>query len=192
MNRRVLPLLVAIITVAAACGSDGDAANATLPAPDVQNTEVPGTQVSSTDVPSTDPPTVDVPVNEPRVTTLADAAQDQLDAAMARWNDVDSTSYTLVTRQICFCPEQEWQDTVVDGEVIEHLALTGDAFFDPGPTTMLSLFAVVQAVIDGGYASLDLSFDPETGALVRYFVDLDERMADEEHGVEVTSLEQLG
>ncbi|MDG2232472.1 MAG: DUF6174 domain-containing protein, partial [Ilumatobacter sp.] len=83
-------------------------------------------------------------------------------------------------------------DTVVDGEVTEHVALTDDAFFDPGPATMLSLFTAVQMVIDEGYATLDLEFDPETGALVRYFVDIDRRMADEESGVEVLSLKPTG
>jgi hypothetical protein len=53
---------------------------------------------------------------------------------------------------------------------------------------MDDLFDEVQAVIDTGYASLELEVDPETGALVRYWVDVDERMADEEHGVEVMSL----
>ena len=57
---------------------------------------------------------------------------------------------------------------------------------------MLSLFTAVQMVIDEGYATLDLEFDPETGALVRYFVDIDRRMADEESGVEVLSLKPTG
>lgn len=188
MNRRALPLLVAIISLAAACGSDGAATGDTLPTPDVSTPEVP-----ITEVPTSDPSTNDAPVTDPPATTpVDDSAQAQLDAAVTRWNEVGSTSYTLLTRPLCFCPQQEWQDTVIDGEVTEHVALTDDIFFDPGPRTMLSLFAEVQAVIDDGYASLDLSFDPDTGALVRYFVDIDERMADEEFGVEVISIEPLG
>lgn len=189
MNQRALPLLVAIVVVAAACGSDGDAAGDTLPDPSPQITEVPVTQVPTTAVPVTDPP---VPITEPPVTTaVGDTAQAQLDAAVARWNQVGPASYTMVTRQICFCPDQEWQDTVVDGVVTDHLALNVDTPFDPGPATMLSLFANVQAVIDEGYARLDLAFDPETGALQRYFVDLDEQIADEESGIEVISFDQL-
>jgi hypothetical protein len=180
MIRRALPFLVAFTCLVAACGSEGDAPGDTLPNPDVPATEVPVTAV-----PVTDPP---VAVTDPLVD---DDAQAQLDSAVARWNGQGPTSYTMITQQLCFCPPQEWSDTVVDGEVTEHVALTDDAFFDPGPATMSSLFADVQEVIDAGYAALDLAFDPETGALIRYFVDIDERMADEESGIEVLTLEPL-
>jgi hypothetical protein len=176
MTRRALPLLVALTCLAAACGSDGDARGDALPDPEVQVTEVPATTVSVTDPPTGD----DAP------------AQAQLDTAVARWSDQGPSSYTMITQQLCFCPQQEWSDTVVDGEVTDHVALTEDTFFDPGPATMLSLFVDVQAVIDDGYASLDLSFDPDTGALIQYFVDVDERIADEESGIEVLSIEPLG
>ena len=46
----------------------------------------------------------------------------------------------------------------------------------------------VKAAIDDGDASIEVSFDPDTGALQRFFVDVDERMADEEFGIEVISL----
>jgi hypothetical protein len=182
MIRRALPLLVALACLAAACGSDGDVSGDTLP-----DSDAPATDVSATTVPVTDPP---VAVTDPPAGDDAQA-QARLDTAVARWSDQGPTSYTMITQQLCFCPQQEWSDTVVDGEVIEHLALTDDAFFDPGPATMASLFAEVQAVLDGGYAALDLEFDPVTGALNRYFVDIDERMADEESGVEVLSLKPL-
>ena len=181
MTQRALPLLVALTCLAAACGSDSTAPGDTLADPDVQPTEVPVTSA-----PVTDPP---VAVTQPPVD---DDVQAQLDTAVALWANQGPTSYTMITRQLCFCPEQEWSDTVVDGEVSEHAALTEDIFFDPGPATMLSLFADVQTVIDEGYASLDLSFDPDTGALMQYFVDIDERIADEEFGLEVVSLEPLG
>jgi hypothetical protein len=181
MNRSIVPALAALTFLTVACGSDGAAPGDTLPDPDIQTTEVPVT------TPVTAPVT-EVPITEPPAT---DDAQSRLDAAAARWNDHGPASYTMVTRQLCFCPEQEWQDTVVDGEVAEHITLSDDSFFDPGPATMPSLFADIQAVIDEGYASLDLAFDSETGAVQRYFVDIDERMADEEHGVEVVSIEEL-
>ncbi len=184
MTRRALPLLVALTCLAAACGSDGGAPSDTLPTPDVPATEVP-----ATGVPVTNPP-VPVPVTDPPATTPADdSPQAQLDAAVDRWGTHGPSSYTMVTRQLCFCPEQEWQDTIVDGEVTDHVALIDETSFDPGPATMLTLFAAIQSIIDDGYASLDLSFDPETGALVQYFVDIDERMADEESGVQVISIE---
>jgi hypothetical protein len=54
---------------------------------------------------------------------------------------------------------------------------------------METLFDEVEAVIAESYATLELDFDPETGGLRRYWVDVRETMADEEHGVEVISLE---
>ena len=185
MIRRTFPFVVAFAAVLAACGSDDAAPVDTLP----------NSAATTTVAPSTAPPITAVAVTEPPIGDDGfdpAEAQAQLDAAAARWDAQGLTSYTIVTQQLCFCPEQEWSDTVVDGEVTEHVALTDDAFFDPGPATMLSLFTAVQMVIDEGYATLDLEFDPETGALVRYFVDIDRRMADEESGVEVLSLEPTG
>jgi hypothetical protein len=94
----------------------------------------------------------------------------------------------LTLREVCFCPESVWVETVVEGVIASHEPAAEGGFYDPGPRAMDDLFDEVQAAIDAGYASLELEVDPETGALVRYWVDVDERMADEEHGVEVMSL----
>jgi len=61
-----------------------------------------------------------------------------------------------------------------------------DGFREPEAQTMETLFDEVESVIGDGYATLDLEFDTTTGALLNYWVDIEEMMADEEHGVIVT------
>ncbi len=170
MTRRLIPLFVALALFAAACGSD------TI---DTETGQGPASTTTSTSTTTTTAPVED------------DSPAGQLAAARARWAEHAPASYVLTTRQLCFCPESVWADTVVDGEVVGHVALSDDAFFDPGGTTMEGLFDEVDAAITSGFAALDLEFDPDTGALVRYWVDVDERTADEEHGVEVMLLEPL-
>jgi hypothetical protein len=94
-------------------------------------------------------------------------------------------------RELCFCPETVWTDTIAAGEVVAHEAASDDSFFDPGERTMEDLFDDIEDVIDNGFATLDLEFDDETGAVERYWVDIEELMADEEHGVEVVALEPM-
>jgi uncharacterized protein DUF6174 len=162
MTRRLIPLLVAITLLAAACGS------------------------TTTDTEAGGGP-------DPATPTFAPVDQgtpaERLAAARALWAENSPNTYRLTTQQVCFCPESIWADTVIDGEIVSHEAVADDGFFDPGGRTMEALFDEVDEVITGGFATLDLEFDPGTGALVRYWVDVDERMADEEHGVDVKAFE---
>ncbi len=166
MRHRLLALL-ALLTVfalaVAACGDDTPV-----------ETGDDGSSTTTTAAPTTSVPNID-----------PDSPAARLAAARARWADEGPGSYRLTMRQLCFCPETVWSDTVVDGEVVAHDPVSDDSFFDPGERTMDDLFDEVQLAIDTGFATLDLEFDEETGALVRYWVDVEEMMADEEHGVEV-------
>jgi hypothetical protein len=168
MNRRFAAILTVLVLLAAACGDDATTAT---------SGETGGsTTTSSTTTSTTTPDRPDTP-------------EGRLAAARALWADNGPASYRLTTQQLCFCPETVWIDTVVDGQVVAHEPASRDAMFDPGEHTMETLFDEVEAVIDEGYATLELDFDPETGGLRRYWADISEMMADEEHGVEVVSLE---
>jgi hypothetical protein len=182
MATRSIALLVALTAITAACGSDGTATSDTLPAPETAITEVPETAVPSTEspVPVTQPENVPDPIR-----------QADLHAARALWASQGPDSYTIITQSLCFCPQERWSDTVVDGVVTEHVALSDEVFFDPAARPMDVLFDEIQRVIDNGYTSLTVSYDPNTGALTQFFVDVDEMMADEEYGVEVISVEPL-
>lgn len=162
--------MAAFVLVVAACGDDTPV-----------ETGDDGSSTTTTLAPSTSVPNVD-----------PEAPEARLAAARARWADVGPTSYRLTMRELCFCPETVWTDTVVDGAVVSHEPESDDSFFDPGERTMDDLFDEVELFIVNGFATLELDFDEETGALVRYWVDVDEMMADEEHGVEVVAVEPIG
>jgi len=173
MNQRRLASLVAIVLLAAACGG--------TPSPTEVGGESPTSTVTAPN--TTTPPT----------TTTVDPSNPtaRLAAARALWAETDLSSYVIETQQSCFCPQASWIDTVVNGEVKTHRPATPDAFYDPGARTMEDLFDEVSSAITDGYAKLDLKFDTTSGALVSWWVDVDERMADEEHGVTVLSLTSL-
>lgn len=182
MATRSIALLVVLTAITAACGSDGTAPSETLPTPETAITEVPETAVPSAESP--------VPVTQPE--NVPDAIrQADLDAARALWASQGPASYTIITQSLCFCPQEQWSDTVVDGVVTEHVALSDDVVFDPAARPMDVLFDEIQGLIDNGYASLTVSYDPDSGALKQFFADVDEMMADEEYGVEVISIEPL-
>jgi hypothetical protein len=160
MTRRLLILVFAVAVIAAACGDD---ASTTTAEP-----------TSTTSVPSTTDP------------ADADTPQGRLDAARQRWADNGPSSYTITIQELCFCPETIWIDTVVDGAVVTHEpAADSDGFYDPGSRTMEGLFDEIQAAIDEGFATFEADYDPVSGAVERYWVDVSEMMADEEHGVVV-------
>ena len=166
--RRLLPLILVlvIVVVAAACGDDTSSTDAGGPGD--------GSDATTTVAP---PTTLD-----------PDTPEGALAAARARWAENGLASYRLATTEICFCPETLWRNTVVDGEVVSHEPAGEQAFFDPGPRSMVTLYDEIAAAIDAGYETLDVEYHPETGAVISYYVDVDAMMADEEYGVRVTSL----
>jgi len=171
MNPRRLAPLVAIVILAAACG---ETATPTEVGGEPSITAAnPTTTITST------------------TTTDPTSPEARLSAARQLWATNGFDAYSMETRQSCFCPPATWIDTVVDGAVVSHDPTTQDAFFDPGVRTMQDMFDEIEAAITEGYASIDLQFDPNTGAVVSWWVDVSEMMADEEHGVEVISLEPI-
>ncbi|MEZ5247333.1 MAG: DUF6174 domain-containing protein [Acidimicrobiales bacterium] len=165
--KRLIPLVLTIALVAAACGDDSSSTDAGGPGD--------GGSATTTTVATT--------------TTLdPDTPAGALAAARERWAENGLASYRLATTEICFCPETGWVNTIVDGVVVTHEPADDESFFDPGPRSMETLFDEIAAVIDAGYETLDVEYHPETGAVISYYVDVDAMMADEEHGVRVTSL----
>ncbi len=165
MTLRFSTALVALAIVAGACGG--------------ASTQVgPAGPSDSTSSTTTNPPADD------------DTPGARLTAARARWAEAGPTSYRLTVQELCFCAETIWVDTTVDGVVTSHEPGSPESVWNPGERTMEDLFAQVEGAIVDGYATLELEFDPRTGGLVRFWVDVDERTADEENGV-LVSLERL-
>ena len=117
-----------------------------------------------------------------------------LDEARQRWADADISDYTYRYTELCFCPPSEWVVRVADGAVTGQEPAPGTEPLGeaPEPRTMEQLFDVVEEELLADPAAVELSFDEQTGALERYWVDVDERMVDEERGLEVLELLPAG
>lgn len=127
---------------------------------------------------------------ETSTTTTIDATTDpeqaRLDDARRRWAAAGIDDYRLTWAVQCFCPRTAFVDTVVDGEVVTHeQEPDSDALDDPGPKTVPDIFDEVQAAIDEDPATLEVTYDEETGAVTRWWADYRLDMADEEQGLEV-------
>ena len=164
--RRLIPFLLSLVMLTAACGDDASPTEAGVPG------EGSTTTTTSTTAAPADP----------------DTPEWQLAAARARWAEHGLIYYQLTTAELCFCPQTQWMNTVVEGVVVDHQPTTDDAFFDPGARSMDTLFDEIEAAIAEGYETLEAEYDPETGAVIRYWVDVAANIADEEHGVEVIAL----
>ena len=158
---RFVVAMFALCTFATACASDT-----------VVDTGSPTTVTGSNGEPSDDGAATDPAV--------------RLVQARQMWADNGPSSYAMTTQLQCFCPMIEWKNIVVDGQITSTVSTGEDAFVEPQPQTMEDLFDEVDTAIRDGYARLDLEFDAETGALLSYWVDVDEMIADEEHGLIVT------
>lgn len=171
--RRLPALLLCLALFAVSCGDDDSTTDAGGPADE------------STTTSSTTTSAAPEPTNELDPTT----PQGELAAARQRWAEQAPDAYRLTIAEVCFCPETVWVHTVVDGEVTDHQPVSDEAFHDPGPRSMETLFDEIDTILAAEYAVFDALYDPETGAVERYWVDIDEGIADEEHGVEVRSVE---
>jgi hypothetical protein len=139
---------------------------------------------------------------DPAVTTTAppdtvargdlEAAQAALDEARARWEAAGITDYTFTYRPVCFCPPQVLTVVVEDG-VVASVEAEADGDGEGGvvtgePTTVDAVFDDLQAAIDDGVFAFTAEYDPELGYPVSTGIDVDERMADEEYGIQIEEL----
>ena len=116
--------------------------------------------------------------------------------AESRWERSGTTSYTYRVAWQCFCvPEYIAQ---VDVQVVDD-RVTDVAFVEPGfegdfpdPErfgTVANLFAFIEVAIAQGAARVIAQFHPELGYPTETFVDYDVRIADEEQGFTVLTLD---
>ncbi len=122
------------------------------------------------------------------VRTLTD-----LERAQRRWEGWRPDSYVYAVERMCFCPV-EYRGPVrvrVDGDVVVERTYveTGQpvpaALADAFPAVE-GLFAILLSAFDGDAHEVRVSYDPETGVPVDFWIDYEEMMADEELGMRVT------
>jgi len=115
----------------------------------------------------------------------SDTAQAELDRNIALWNASGVNSYDFTYRRLCFClPEEDVVVSVVNKEIVK-------ASYSPSGSplsgndldrllTVEDLFAVIQEAISNDVASIDVFYNANRGYPVKIYIDVDERMADEE------------
>jgi hypothetical protein len=121
-------------------------------------------------------------------------AQAALDEARARWEAAGIEDYTFTYRPVCFCPPQQFTVVVVDGAVasVEAGPDDEDGVVTGEPVTVEAVFDALQAAIDDGVFAVTAEYDTGLGYPVSTWVDVDERMADEEYGVQIEALTPAG
>jgi hypothetical protein len=121
--------------------------------------------------------------------------QARLDQARAQWRAQAIVDYTFVFSRGCFCVT-EYREPVtvtVRGRTIESVvSVEAGAPRDPaGYPTVEGLFDLVQNAIDEDADAIRTEYDPARGYLRSAYLDISERIADEEMSVEVQSLTPL-
>ena len=134
----------------------------------------------------------------PPTSTPPDPAtpEGELAAAEQRWADTRIVDYAMAYDVVCFCPQISVSVQVGGGEVVDTIVDAPGFQGDPSqlvdePLTVEDMFAELRAAYEGGAASVQVTYDPDTGRPLDYFIDEDEMIADEEHGVTVSSFSAL-
>lgn len=101
------------------------------------------------------------------------------------WKNAHLSNYTYTYKKRCFCPpEEDFVVTVQYGNVI-----TASYFPSSDPVmperldslmTVKELFQVIEKALTDEVAQLDVTYNAKLGYPERIYIDIDERMADEE------------
>lgn len=120
----------------------------------------------------------------PPVTT-GNPDQDALNKNRALWKKAHLSTYTYTYKRMCFCPPEE--DILVKVQYGNVVAASYSPSNNPvmperldALMTVEELFQVIQKAITDQVARLDVTYNPSLGYPERIFIDVDERMADEE------------
>jgi hypothetical protein len=121
--------------------------------------------------------------------------QARLDQARAQWRAQAIADYTYVFSRGCFCVEEYREPvtvTVRGGAIASVVSVAGGVARDPaGYSTVEGLFDLVQDAIDEDADQIRTEYDPARGYLASAYLDLSERIADEEISVEARSFTPL-
>ena len=122
------------------------------------------------------------------VRTLTD-----LERAQRRWERWRPDSYVYAIERLCFCPV-EYRGPVrvrVDGNVVSERTYVDTG--QPVPAAMADgfpavngLFVILASALDEDAHEVRVSYDPETGVPLDFWIDYQEMTADEELGMRVT------
>jgi hypothetical protein len=118
--------------------------------------------------------------------------QARLTQARARWRALGLADYSYVFRRVCYCTP----DYIAPVRITVRTRLIASVETVEGGivraatsySTIEELFDLVQAAIDKNAAALRTEYDPARGHLTSAYIDLVERIADDELSIEVSAL----
>ena len=124
--------------------------------------------------------------------------QSALDSALSTWAGIDSTHYQYVSQRACECLPEFTEPIIV--EVVDGAVESAVFERDLQPVspelmgtlkTVDELFAVIQAAIDEGAYSIDVTYESETGVPRSIVIDYDQNAADEELYLDIRDFEVI-
>lgn len=115
-----------------------------------------------------------------------DRLRADLESAQRAWREAALTEYSYTVSTECFCPLTVPIRVRVDGTDVTGVPLEDHAEWTGGVKRIEEHLSDIEAVLDGHAIQVDASFDSEIGVPVRYSVDQNRMIADEERVVSIS------
>lgn len=122
-----------------------------------------------------------------------DLSRAELDANRLRWETLGPESYVYAVARNCFCPEEyrgPVRVRVVDGTAVERVYVSSGQpvpeEIAPSFPAVDGLFDVLRSAYEDEADEVRVTYDPELGVPIDFFIDYLEMAADEELGMQVT------
>lgn len=123
------------------------------------------------------------------------AEQAKLQSARRLWRSQGLSDYTYIFSRSCFCVTEYREAatvTVRGGAIVSATAVASGSARDLAwYYTVDGLFDLIQTAIDEDAATLRVEYDGTRGYVRSAYIDIDQRMADEELSFEARSLSPL-
>lgn len=116
-----------------------------------------------------------------------DPVREQLAEARDLWAQAGLDTYAISYDYRCFCDPINYEVEVVDGRIESAVRFVDGVrdLPDDGYTVEL-MFDEIEAALDAGAPYLEAEYDSETGRPLRFYIDEDDAVADDEYTVAVT------
>lgn len=117
--------------------------------------------------------------------TTGNPDQDALNKNLALWKKAHLSTYTYTYKRMCFCPSEE--DILVQVQYGNVVAASYSPSNNPvmperldDLMTVEELFQVIQKAINDDVAQLEVTYNAQLGYPERVYIDVNERIMDEE------------
>ena len=118
-----------------------------------------------------------------------------LEANQSRWDSLGPDTYVYAVERLCFCGVEyrgPVRVSVEGGTAVEHVYVGSGLTVPPGIAgefpTVDGLFDLIRSAIESDAAEVNVTYDPALGVPLDFWIDFDERVADEELGMQVTEV----